>query len=83
MFPKKMQVHQMKIIYYNHYGNKRKLHMVMSTKKYLKLAADFCSNIPKELPVYYLRTSRLVVAILDDDAPSQERLWYKMLNCEI
>ena len=82
-YPEKF-ILQEKIYFFDHYGNKKKLHIIMSFEKYIKINRKFYEvEVKKEFPVYYLRTSGVILAIMDEDAPSQERLWYKMLNCEI
>ncbi len=81
LFPAKLFVEKMNIFYFDHFGKKRKLRMIMSGKKFSQIAKFEEQKI--ELPVYFLRTSGLVIAIMDKNASSQDKMYYKSLNSMI
>ncbi len=78
LYPIKMNVKKNNIIFIDNRGKKRKLRMIMSTKKALEISRFLVEE--KELPVYYLRQSGMIIAIDDPQASCQENLYYRTLN---
>ncbi len=83
LYPNELRVSKTNFYFYDSYGNKKKIRMITSLKKELLILRKYGNVQKKPMPVFYLRTSGLVLAIMDENVSSQQRLYYKTLNCMI